>query len=456
MFFVSYLWRLIVRILSGVKWWILRRYYSIRSVLGLDTLPRLREFVYLDNQALISLLASTTGGITEQKTTGQKERISSSITGGIGPVKANIGGQSEEYSEQTSRFVIQSNFKEFYEMREEELLISAGSEGESKPDFLIGDSINREDIDTISSECHVKSLDRGSLAELDVHLGSAEVFDYYRVTQAFEDVLESFSTDEELQKQLQQEGVTSSKARMLNELIDVLLAGLIPVQGELVDYGVVEGETNILVRKEWAESREIEYKECHAAGFIDEDNLWQDPTRVLFDDNKFTIYSRIDNPNVSKEWIPMKLVDVVDNVFSESAEGIKNFPELFKSTNDYSPQSGEQIIPTLIDDDLNKYLESIEEQNTSIEDKDEIVSRVLTEMDIEDTQSVQSRRDSLRELDQYLQEHIDGYEDWSNSEAEYDEFLEQQWQSDQDHDEASKSTESDIYYLETSFIAIYW
>uniref|UniRef100_UPI0015EF90F2 DUF6414 family protein n=1 Tax=Halorhabdus salina TaxID=2750670 RepID=UPI0015EF90F2 len=78
----------------------------------------------MEEDAVVSLLASTTGGITEQQTTGQKKRISSSITGnlGAGPasVKSSIGAAKEESSEVVRQYVIESNFKELYDMRKDE------------------------------------------------------------------------------------------------------------------------------------------------------------------------------------------------------------------------------------------------------------------------------------------------------------------------------------------------
>ncbi|WP_226011750.1 DUF6414 family protein [Halomicrobium salinisoli] len=455
---LPYVKSFIVWVTSGIKWWFLRRYFSLRAWLGLDTLPPLREFVYIDNQALISLLASTTGGITEQKTTGQKERISSSITGGVGPISATVGGNSEEYSEQTSRFVIQSNFKEFYEMRKDDIISSADSE-EGPPDFLIGSDVTASEVDAIQPDSRVEQYDRGSLVELEVLLGSAEVFDYYRVIQAFEEIVESFTSNEELQQQLQQEGVTSDTVRIFNELIDLLLAGLIPIQGELVNYGVLDNQENVLIRKELAQSLDLEYHECHATGFISEDNLWQDPTRVLFDNSQFTIFSRVDDPELSKEWTPMKLVSVVNTVFSDADQNIEDFPELFKSADRERLRSQDGIIGTTADDDIGRYLDMVEEDNGNIENKGQILDQVSSEVDISSTNTIEYRKQCLEEIDRHLSESVDGYEDWSVSDARHEDFFERQWENQDYQDEQGENSDnidSEIHYLETSFIAIYW
>jgi len=63
----------------------------VKAKLGyVNDLP-LREFVYLDETSVISLIASTTGGITEQKSTVKRRQISGSIKGGLGDKTSSLG-----------------------------------------------------------------------------------------------------------------------------------------------------------------------------------------------------------------------------------------------------------------------------------------------------------------------------------------------------------------------------
>jgi len=428
--------------------------------LGRTSLPPLREFVYMEEDTVISLLASTTGGITEQQTTGQKKRISSSITGNLGVsqagVKSSVGAMKEESSEVVRQYVIESNFKELYDMREDELVVSDNSELDIDNPSVIGNGVDDED-DISVSDTTTEELERGDLIEVDVELGSAEVFDYYRVIQAFDDIFETISSKSELREQLDAQDLSSEEIAMVIELMEILMADLIPIVGTAKNYVVAE-DSEVIVDKMWADKKGIDYEELDIVGFVDEDNLWLDPTRVLFDNAEFTVYARVDDPLVQGEWMPMKLLDVVDKVIPGVGDDIKNLPDAFSDVEAEGETSlrttGSQLpIQSSFREDLSGYIDEIEaEFDLDIDDADR--ETIVDELGEEQKNvAVDRRMDAFEEVESKL-----GSKDY-DVQVDGDlraELVSRLWRDDEVDLEESEETEEDGYYLETSFVAIYW
>lgn len=430
--------------------------------LGWTSLPPLREFVYMEEDAVISLLASTTGGITEQQTTGQKKRISSSITGNLGTgqagIKSSVGASKEESSEVVRQYVIESNFKELYDMRKDELVISDNSELDNDNPSVVSDVDSEVDLSVPSS--NQSELERGDLVEIDVELGSAEVFDYYRVIQAFDDIFETISSSAELREQLETEDLSSEEIEMLIDLMEILMADLIPIVGTAKNYGVAE-DSETVVEKEWADEEDVDYEELEVVGFVEEDNLWLDPTRVLFDKAEFTVFARVDDPEVQGEWMPMKLLDVVDKVVPGIGDDIKNLPEAFSDVEEGQGQSldlsGDQVpVQSSLRKDLEEYIEVLEDEfDLSIpEDSiDDIISGIIESRDDIRGLGIDDRLEALQELEESL---IGRDFDISVDDDLRMELATQVWEREEVDLDDSGQSDDEGYYLETSFVAIYW
>lgn len=430
--------------------------------LGWTSLPPLREFVYMEEDAVISLLASTTGGITEQQTTGQKKRISSSITGNLGTgqagIKSSVGASKEESSEVVRQYVIESNFKELYDMRKDELVISDNSELDNDNPSVVSDVDSEVDLSVPASD--QSELERGNLIEIDVELGSAEVFDYYRVIQAFDDIFETISSSAELREQLDTEDLSSEEIEMLIDLMEILMADLIPIVGTAKNYGVAEDSENV-VEKEWADEEGVDYEELEVVGFVDEDNLWLDPTRVLFDKAEFTVFARVDDPEVQGEWMPMKLLDVVDKVVPGIGDDIKNLPEAFSDVEEGQGQSldlseGQVPVQSSLRKDLEEYIEVLEDEfDLSIpEDSiDDIISGIIESRDDIRGLGIDGRLEALRELEESL---IGRDFDISVDDDLRMELVTQVWEREEVDLDDSGQSDDEGYYLEANFVAIYW
>ncbi len=101
------------------------------KVPDMSNLPDRREFVYLDDISVLSILASRTGSIatefTESHTSTQSSEINSSLGVGIGVAKANIGSMIDagqvEASQVLRKTIIQSSFKDLYDIERSELAL---------------------------------------------------------------------------------------------------------------------------------------------------------------------------------------------------------------------------------------------------------------------------------------------------------------------------------------------
>jgi len=189
----------------------------VKAKLGyVNDLP-LREFVYLDETSVISLIASTTGGITEQKSTVKRRQISGSIKGGLGDktssLGATVGATKEKSSEAVRRYVIQSNFKELYEMRATDMVISDEYDpslsvprrawnGLTSIPSRVRDSGAEEDEPEPPTEVEFR---RGDLAEVNVNLGSHEVYNFYTAVGSMAEMFDLFPEDSEMSQQLDTE-----------------------------------------------------------------------------------------------------------------------------------------------------------------------------------------------------------------------------------------------------------
>ena len=90
-----------------------------------------REFVYLDGVSVLSILASRTGRIatesTESQTSSQSSEVKGSFGVGLGGTKANLGTKMQtsqiEASQVSRKAIIQSSFKDLYDIERSALVL---------------------------------------------------------------------------------------------------------------------------------------------------------------------------------------------------------------------------------------------------------------------------------------------------------------------------------------------
>lgn len=431
--------------LRGIDW--------TKTKLGYVTVPPLREFVYLDETSVISLIASTTGGVTEQKSTVKRRQISGSIKGGLGDktssLNANIGATKERSSEATRRYVIQSNFKELYEMRADDMVISDEYEPHtSVPRRLWNRLISNDEPQPVTEV----DFSRGDLAEVNVNLGSHEVYDFYTAVGSMAEMFDLFPEDSEFSQHLDAEEFSMRELRAFSELIEHLLAGLVPIVGEVKDYGViVEDDKPAIVHKNYASESEAECEPLNIVGFVNSDKFWQEETRFLFDDDEYTVYCRLDSEGVSDDWMPIKLLSVVDSIVSGLGESINEIPETFESPDPDTPIGERNEIS--LQPRLEWYLNELEDEpglDVESEEAEDVIQSVLSGIG-KTTSRIEGIEDAIRKLKSELDSR--GHE-YDLDEAKQDDLIDEVLS--RDFETLARGGERNEWYLEVSFTAIYW
>ena len=171
-----------MKITSWVRDWLRR---PKRHLVKASSEGPLREFVYLDEVSVYSILASRRGAIpteiTENQTTSQINDAGSSFGVGTGFINARFDSKlhaSELRGSQVlHKSIIQTSFKELYEI-EQPALALAPLTGNSVPDInVISDLERRLNLEPkdpwLIDPCMIR---RGELLELEVELETDPIF----------------------------------------------------------------------------------------------------------------------------------------------------------------------------------------------------------------------------------------------------------------------------------------
>lgn len=295
----------------------------------------LREFVYLDDVSVHSLLASRKGGIATEFTTNQQSSVSQSLGSsagiGLGPTAAKVESQSaaleSESSQVLSKAVIQTSFKELYEIERAALTLWPLGDAlppacNSREGLLRILESKRKDGWILGPE----DLARGRLIEVEIELEADPIFHMATVVSTFRDFFEG---NEELvgSAWLTQGPQMESLVRVL----DALLAGLVPIRGRLVDYiGVSVGNRELLVHRRLFEQLTATPERTnpvYVVGVAERGLFWKDIRRVLFSGSKYTTLCRLAANGVTDRWHPVKVSNVlagivpnVDDLIAELSE----------------------------------------------------------------------------------------------------------------------------------------
>ena len=417
----------------------------IKMKLGFVDLPPLREFVYLDESSLISLLASTTGGITDQQSTRQRKRISGSITGILPGNQGDIGATKEKTSEIVRQYVIQSNFTEFYELRKGDLKLSDQIKSNSAIPLQGTRTTELDGFEVSDSE-----LKRGDMIELEVELGSHDLYKIYKAVDLLGEIIESLPDDSDPISEIESEEFSGGNVSDIIELIGKFLIGLVPIEGEVENYGVVKSDSQAYIgEKSVLEKQDIEYDSFSIVGSVKESAMWQDTTRFLFDENEYTAYCRIDDPQLEEDWMPLKLMDVVDGIEEGASESIQQLPNEFDLDDDSGSSNTVEKGRKIVNSDIKIYLSYISDldDDTINQVANDISSRVET-----DNLQTEDREQFMRLSEEAIEQEEQLDIDEVNKVRIIGNVI---TENDVDTQSGTDDTETD-WYLKVDFVSIYW
>lgn len=304
--------------MSKRTWW--RRLLGIKEPIvphqttADPTRPDLREFIYLDEVSLLSLLSSQKGEIIDSKSEQASEGNEASIgaTAGANPgviAKAEITSRYQTTNSstiQTSRkATVQSRFRDLHEIDGLRIIEPVVVDRPAK------DIDDLEKIDNLSKATPTDELQRGKLVEFRVRLGADPVFHLGTMVSEFtamsEDYPGMFAAGGGL--------ATLQEVQPINKILQRLLAGLVPIRATAVDYVVAEiGDTEYVVHKGLIEGIELKTRPLEIVGVTEQEAYWKDLRRVLFSDAEFTVFARISRPGLHDSWTPVKLADLFTEV----------------------------------------------------------------------------------------------------------------------------------------------
>ena len=326
-------------------WW---RRRKLKAAARKQQAPPLREFVYLDEVSVYSLNASRLGSVaadfSEIRSSSLQSEMGTSLGAGA-PGAATVGlnsrllaGQSRE-SQVTRTAIVQTAFKEFYELE-----LELGSFAmRPVPEDLKPPKIR--DAETLTAETRKAGpegwvvdpqvLRRGRLVEAEVELEADATFRMSAVISAMLGIVES---DPEMFGDAVRDGLAQGKA--INRVLEKLLAGLVPVRGRVVDYEVVniQGREWIVHQRllsQLAGADRLVTQPLYVVGVAEQGLFWKDLRRMLFSGARFRVLVRMAQDGLRATWTPVKLSHVLEPVAPDLAKQLNSFgPEMVAAISD--------------------------------------------------------------------------------------------------------------------------
>ena len=339
-----------------------------------SSLDARREFVYLDEVAVYSILSSHKSGIatqfTESQTASLNSEVKSSFGVGFGETKANLGAKMQssqvEATQVLRKAIIQTSFKELYDTERKLSAIRLDCDGEPPTVSSIRDLENlltsSREADWLVDPC---TLNRGEILEVEVELEADPIFRLATIISTLFELIED-------NERLIGEAVTASIPEMgsMARLLESLLAGLVPIRGRLVDYDWTRiSGRDVLVHRSLLcripVDRRPKTNPAFLVGVAQRDLFWKDIRRVLFSQARYTVFCRLAISGLTNRWNPVKMADVFSGIAPDFNELIQDIGDelisgfkqgVHSATSDTQPtvsgesaQLGEQILKRYVE-----------------------------------------------------------------------------------------------------------
>jgi len=342
----------------------------------------LREFIYLDEVSLRSLLSSKKGEMTattSKEVSRSTENESRDTVGldiaSVGKMEATSRFQTRNSSslQTAKKATVQSWFRELDQLQNIRLLETVHQVVPFETSQELSECSN------FSVCVHEDKLRRGEIVEFRVRLSADPIFHMITLFSEFKamasDFPEMMTGHGGLKVFHEVEGI--------GRVIQRLLAGLIPVRAEALDYAVVEvGGRKYVVHKDAISGLNIESEPLELVCVTELDAYWKDIRRVLFSDAEFTILARISKSKIQTSWTPIKLADLMKGLVPDLSEQLNNATRfLFDPDRVALSQVG---TPSKLRDSLHHYSASLLEKTEISETNKTLISAKVNSIDLMD------------------------------------------------------------------------
>ncbi|MEV0576673.1 hypothetical protein [Streptomyces sp. NPDC050392] len=297
---------------------------------GTPELKRLREFIYLDEVSVTSLLSSIRGAIPSEITQKLTRSARTENSGG-GEYKTSLfkvtAGTKREITHTTDYQVlrkasIQATFKDLYANVESSLVLRSTPMTEMT---TAEKKRIREGTETTPWLIKGSNLKRGQLLELEVELRADPIFRTSTIIASMANIIgQSPSLSSEVNTQEMRTAIE------VNSFIQELMAGLIPIKCRVLHYGVhdIEGQ-EFLVHSDALPTLPGIYrrsrKPIYLVGVVEQGHFWKDIRRVLFSSSAMKVLCRVGRDHLQESWSPVKLVDVLKEVIPDMESAMDEF-----------------------------------------------------------------------------------------------------------------------------------
>lgn len=308
-----------------MSWWKIWRLGKREELAG-TRLGELREFVYLDEVSVLSLLASRVGSVVLGRTDNNLRALKLQAAGKAkkkilvaeGEVSGAITGDFSQASSVERKAIIQASFKELVDLETSRLIIGALDLRQS-PVPLHTLRVQSGSLRKSGCMHSPEELKRGTLIELDIELDVEAVYRMNTVVSAMLGIVDGSPTlfDATTKAQFEQ-------GRAVEGVLRGLLGGLVPIRARVPDCRVFpsEGKEMIIHRAGLTEDDWKDGAELVVVGVAEESLFWKDLRRVLYSGGRYKVLARVGKTGLQDSWTPIKLSQVLDSIAPELGEQI--------------------------------------------------------------------------------------------------------------------------------------
>ena len=439
----------------------------------------LREFVYLDEVSVYSLIASRLGPIAAEFTETQTESLQGEVGGSLGAGLSNTKAEvsSRALSGQTHgsqvlrKSTVQATFKELYEyeLERDTFVMKPLAEDLELPRIRSIEELIQSIPSLVFDGWIVDpgKLKRGQLLEAEIQLESEAIYQVSTMVSSLSDIIleDPKLFGDNLSNQLLQ-------MESIGRILEKLLVGLVPIRGQVIDYCIAEFEEKAWIVhnklfKELPESEMPSTRLLYVVGVAEQSLFWKDIRRILFSKARFRVLCRMAQDGLRDSWTPVKLAHVLEALAPELANqiniaGSNTFANLSKAGKFTTIREQKQRsmynaligYATLLADHYSLALTS---QDT------EIISQ-LADQNSDFNNSQKDRREAFGEIAKFLHERFDlkrepdifaDYRVKALSDAGLD-FSGQVLPLIAQKGNTSTNIAVNERFIDTEFIAIYW
>ncbi|MBZ6137115.1 DUF6414 family protein [Streptomyces olivaceus] len=294
----------------------------------------LREFMYLDEVSVTSLMSSRKGAIpseiTETFSTSARTEATRAAESDLKVLKIS-GGSVLESTQTKDRQVlrkatIQATFRDLHLHEQNKLALAPIPPGAPVPTLSQIRGYFRSPEQDSSSQWFIspQRLNRGDLVEVEVELQADPIFQVSTFLSSFLDMI---TDSEELTGQVDQ--TQAAKVREFNAILERLRVGLIPIRCRIIDYRTVRTIAgDCLVHRRVLEELPQEERPTSYPTYLvavtEQDLYWKDTRRILFANAEVRILCRLNRAGIQLSWNAVKLADMVGSVLPEFSEMMSN------------------------------------------------------------------------------------------------------------------------------------